>query len=180
MKIETLLRWPRGWLKTKFKKRFTSWSSYNVAVKHLEKVMNKLYARDVILTYNKDSCEVVIYFNIDGVPLCLANDKWNRKEDNIFSICLFLENLIRGSTFVNEQIIMFCISNLKEMQEHIKKETANKTWYEILGLNKNSTKQEIKKQYHILCKTTHPDNGGSEEEFIIIKKAYDEGIMYAG
>ena len=30
-------------------------------------------------------------------------------------------------------------------------------YYQILQVNNNSTKEEIKKQYHNLCKKYHPD-----------------------
>ena len=45
--------------------------------------------------------------------------------------------------------------------------------YEILGVNENSTSEEIKKVYRKLAMEHHPDKGGDEEKFKKISEAYD-------
>jgi curved DNA-binding protein CbpA len=51
-------------------------------------------------------------------------------------------------------------------------------YYSILNLNKNCTKEEIKKSYHKLSLKYHPDKNGGEdsEEFRKIHEAYE--ILY--
>ena len=51
-----------------------------------------------------------------------------------------------------------------------------KTFYELLELEPNATKEEIKKAYMRLASIHHPDKGGEEEKFKLILKAYD--ILY--
>ena len=47
-------------------------------------------------------------------------------------------------------------------------------YYEILELNANCSKEQIKKNYHKLCFKYHPDkNDGNDEKFKEIKEAYD-------
>ncbi|MCR5185483.1 MAG: molecular chaperone DnaJ [Bacilli bacterium] len=56
---------------------------------------------------------------------------------------------------------------------------ANKRdFYEVLGVNKNASKDEIKSAYRKLAKTYHPDNKetGNEAKFKEIQEAYD--ILY--
>jgi molecular chaperone DnaJ len=48
-----------------------------------------------------------------------------------------------------------------------------KNYYEVLGINKEATQEEIKKKYRELCKTHHPDKGGDEDEFKLITEAYN-------
>ena len=38
-------------------------------------------------------------------------------------------------------------------------------FYDVLGVNENSTQDEIKKAYRKKAVEHHPDKGGSEEEF---------------
>mgnify|MGYP003659948791 CR=1 FL=1 len=45
--------------------------------------------------------------------------------------------------------------------------------YEILGLEKDATPDQIKKAYKLEAKKHHPDKGGDEETFKEIQKAYD-------
>lgn len=46
-------------------------------------------------------------------------------------------------------------------------------FYEILGVDKSSTQDEIKKGYRKLAVEHHPDKGGNEETFKKISQAYD-------
>lgn len=49
--------------------------------------------------------------------------------------------------------------------------------YEILGLKKGASQEEIKKAYRKLVMVHHPDKGGSQTVFIKIKTAYDELVL---
>lgn len=44
--------------------------------------------------------------------------------------------------------------------------------FAILGIDREATDKEIKKQYRELSKTMHPDKGGDEEAFKELTKAY--------
>lgn len=46
-------------------------------------------------------------------------------------------------------------------------------YYDVLGINKSSSEDEIKHAYRNLAKTHHPDKGGSKEKFQEIQEAYD-------
>lgn len=46
-------------------------------------------------------------------------------------------------------------------------------YYNILGVNKDSSSEEIKKAYRKLAMLHHPDRGGDEEQFKKIQQAYD-------
>ena len=54
-----------------------------------------------------------------------------------------------------------------------KKDVDTTKYYKVLGVDKNASKDEIKKAYRTLVRTKHPDKGGSEEEFQEIQLAYD-------
>jgi len=49
-------------------------------------------------------------------------------------------------------------------------------YYKILGIEKDATKEDIKKQYRKLAKEIHPDRSktaASEDEMVEINKAYE-------
>ena len=46
-------------------------------------------------------------------------------------------------------------------------------YYEVLGVNKSSTQEEIKKAYRKMAIEHHPDKGGSEDKFKKITEAYE-------
>jgi DnaJ-class molecular chaperone len=49
-----------------------------------------------------------------------------------------------------------------------------KNYYDVLGVNKNSSQEDIKKAYRNLSKKYHPDkNGGDDSKFKEINEAYD-------
>ena len=48
----------------------------------------------------------------------------------------------------------------------------SKNYYEILGIGKNASAEEIKKAFRELSKQHHPDKGGDEEKFKEINEAY--------
>ena len=47
-----------------------------------------------------------------------------------------------------------------------------KDYYKILEVNRNSSIDDIKKQYKILAKKYHPDKGGNEDKFKEISEAF--------
>lgn len=48
----------------------------------------------------------------------------------------------------------------------------NKDYYKILGIDKNASKEDIKKAYRKLAHEYHPDKGGNAEKFKEVNEAY--------
>lgn len=49
----------------------------------------------------------------------------------------------------------------------------SKDYYDVLGVNKNASKEEIKKAFHKLAHSYHPDkNGGDDKKFKEVNEAY--------
>lgn len=54
-----------------------------------------------------------------------------------------------------------------------KKDVDNKKFYDILGLTKEASADEIRKAYRKLAVKLHPDKGGSQEKFQELQSAYE-------
>ena len=52
-------------------------------------------------------------------------------------------------------------------------EEADEDPYSVLGVARDATQAEIKKQYYKLARECHPDKSGTHEEFIRINDAYE-------
>ncbi len=50
--------------------------------------------------------------------------------------------------------------------------------YEILGVDRNASLEEIKKAYRKLARKWHPDKGGNNEVFRALREAYDILTIY--
>jgi hypothetical protein len=58
--------------------------------------------------------------------------------------------------------------------------SGQRTWWDVLGIQKGATKTEIDSAYRALSKVHHPDAGGDPDMFKRLRKAYEDGLTAAG
>lgn len=54
------------------------------------------------------------------------------------------------------------------------------TNYDVLGVNSNTPNTEIKKRYKFLTSKVHPDKGGSNSLFVLVKNSYEQVLLGNG
>jgi DnaJ-class molecular chaperone len=56
---------------------------------------------------------------------------------------------------------------------------AKRQWWQVLGVNRNATPEEIKTAYRRQAMAYHPDHGGSEALMAELNAAYNEATRAA-
>jgi len=51
-----------------------------------------------------------------------------------------------------------------------------RAWWEVLGVEKDASKSAVINAFRALSKTHHPDTGGDPEDFLKLRKAYEQAL----
>lgn len=117
-----------------------------------------------------DDSGVAVYFTQDGEARCIPCDKWDRVADNIYAIAKTI-NALRGiDRWGTKQIIQAAFSGFKALPEN----AGGMKWWNVLGVEKDTRGEQVKRAFKKKIKKAHPDAGGSTEEFQQVKRAYDQ------
>ena len=115
---------------------------------------------------------VAVYFRLNGNPQVFACDKWDKIEDNMQAIRKTIE-AIRGIERWGSSEMMSRIYRGFQALPDISSASDN-SWWNVLGIDQNATKDEIEKAFKLKAKEVHPDVGGSNEEFIKLTQAVEQ------
>lgn len=184
------LCWPQGWDKTKSYQREKSKfkSTFAVARDELFNEVSRLrgryfYGNDPVLSTNvslrqdglpyanqrnPEDPGVAIYFDYKDKPMCFACDKYLNVWENMVSIRKTIEAIRGIERWGASDMMSRAFSGFVAIEEQL-------SWRDVLQYF-GSCKEELKHKYRQALSVSHPDKGGSNEEFFAVKKAYDEAI----
>lgn len=118
-----------------------------------------------------DDPGVAVYFQLDGQPVVLACDKWDRIEDNLVAVAKTLEAM-RGmerwgvSDFLQRAFQGFAALPGPDTTTH---------WSGVLGVAPDASLADVKAAYMTLRSQHHPDRpGGDAQMFNRIQKAWEQ------
>lgn len=180
------LYWPEGWPRTdvgKIKRAQFKDRSVFTARRELELEVRRFGGRDLIISSNRElkldgtprsiqkqpeDRGVAIYFMRNGEEAALGIDVYSTVEDNAWALVRTIQCMRQierdgGATITNKAFKGFLALP----------DPDKKNWWDVLGIPRESTQEEVKKAYFLLAKTNHPDLGGDPIEFDIITKAYN-------
>lgn len=111
---------------------------------------------------------VVVTFDLDDVPYTIAVDAYQTADQNLCAIAATIEGLR-----ANERHGVLTMREMLQTFEALpQRSTAKrKGWWEVLGINKDSSIESIEAQYRTLLKSRHPDAGGTQQEFMDLQEA---------
>lgn len=194
------LQWPAGWPRAKTRIRASfgkkTWdSSYRWqsasrltvadARQRLQDELDRLGARYVTLSTNIElrmdgmprsgqaepaDPGAAVYFRLDGKPIVLACDKWDRAADNIAAIAKHIEAL-RGMD-------RWGVGSTKQAFAGYEALPAPEQWWQVLGVPQTASKEEIRAAYRRLAREAHPDQGGSDAAMARLNAARDAGVAH--
>jgi len=150
----------------------------------LRGTMNKIEATSLKISMDEFTGEVEVIFDRNGKRYTKKCSKWENSLDNLRAIGLSIEYLYRA-------VEIYGIESAEEFNnlfnstfigieatpdDSVLLIGSSSEWWDILGISKDSTKQEKINGYKSMAKVHHPDNGGSSEQFIKIRKAYEDAL----
>jgi len=169
-------------------RRFTA--KQGTIIKQLTTVMKKMGCSSLRIDQgdllDDSNTGVSITFDRNGRRYIFKCDVYNNNLDNLRASQLTIEYLYRAleaygvqtaeESLANKIFENFLLGFEATPDDGILKLTAGDNWYEILNVRPQASVQEVKNAYKALAKIYHPDNGGSKEAFVRLRKAYEEGI----
>lgn len=133
-----------------------------------------------IKEYADTTCRVA--FERDGKEYHFICDEFNNHPDNLracgkaieFIFRAYEDYCVRTSDVPREFGTIFSGFRVTEGQKVLAISDGKKPCWVVLGLQRDSTKTEIRSRYKVLAREHHPDQGGDAEEFKRINTATEE------
>lgn len=117
----------------------------------------------------KDS-GVAIWFTWDGMSVCIAVDRYQKVEANLQAIYHIIEarrTELRHGTLA---LVRATFAGFLALPH-----SKNNDWWDVLGVERNATQDEIKSAYRKLSSQNHPDKAsGDSEKMAEINAAYEK------
>ena len=183
------LAWPVGYPRTKRPKPSLFDTSEADARDGLLNELRRLGARRVILstnieTYRRGGREipyanqrvedkgVAVYFELKGEQRVLACDRWNKIADNYQAIRKTVEALRGLDRWGVSDMLNRVFSGFKALPANGSTAQGLDTWWNVLGVSRDASPNEIRRAYRKRARETHPDAGGSNGAFLRVQEAY--------
>lgn len=117
---------------------------------------------------------VAVYWrDRSGYPRCMACDTFDRIEDNMYALGKSIEVLRTLDRWGSSEILDRAFQG---MALPAPGDSSGVPWYEVLECSATATPEEIRSAYRAKVKRVHPDVGGSDAEFNMVKNALQVGL----
>lgn len=117
---------------------------------------------------------VAVYWRVQnkGPMKVMAVDRYDRVADNLAAIAATLEAMRAIERHGGAQILERAFTGFTALP-------GVPTCWDVLGVKRGSSREEIEGAFRDLAKRHHPDTGGSHDEFIRIQTAREQALSEA-
>jgi hypothetical protein len=186
------LQWPVGYKRTKYRKGSAFKQSPDKVQILLRNELDRLGATNVVVSSNVpvrkdgylysdmsmtkiDDPGVAVYFKYKGQQVSMCCDTYERPWENVYALAKGIEAIRGMERWGVSEFIERAFAGFKALPE----QSSASSWWNILGVSKEASKNDIVKAYRNLAKAHHPDNGGDKNMFASVNEAYQKGIKEA-
>ena len=120
---------------------------------------------------------VAVYYTWKGDQYVFSCDRWDRVGDNIQAVRKTIEALRGIERWGTGDAMRAAFTGFKALPEA--GEGSGEAWWTVLGCEASADVDTIRRRYKVRAMATHPDRGGTDEEFRAVKDALDQGLAAA-
>jgi DnaJ-domain-containing protein 1 len=104
---------------------------------------------------------VAIYFTLKGEQRVLACDRWERIEENLRALELSIDAMRGLDRWGASDMINRVFTGFTALPAPA---AGPSTWWQIIGVDRDSSLEEVEKHYRAQMRKAHPDSGGGSHE----------------
>lgn len=171
------LQWPSGWPRTEGPRRESARFKTDLAaaLRNLNRELGLMGAKAILLSSNytlginnpKDP-GVVAYFTWEDQPMSIPCDRWDRIQANVQAIALTVEAMRGMERWGAKHMIRAMFTGFKALPQ------SGEHWSNLFGVSADASVEQVRAIWRGLCKTAHPDTGGSKERFLAVQQAWEQ------
>jgi hypothetical protein len=186
------LHWPVGYKRTSFRQQSKFKQQPDKAHSILLLELDRLDARNIVISSNVTVRRdggiyadiaaaripdpgVAVYFKYKGNDVVMCCDTYERPWENIYALAKGIEAIRGMERWGVSEFIERAFTGFKALPE----KSSGSEWWNVLGVNQNASKDDIKKAYRSLATVHHPDNGGDKNMFASVNEAYQQAMKTA-
>ena len=117
-----------------------------------------------------DDPGAAIFCQVAGEQVSMCCDQYRTVWENLYALGKSIEAIRAIERYGSSEFLRRVFTGFKELPE----QTTGRPWWEVLGVHRSASAEEIRQAYLTKIKTAHPDAGGANEEFITIQSAYKQ------
>lgn len=122
---------------------------------------------------------VAVYFkNANGEEQCIPCDSWITLEQNMRAISKTIDAMRGIERWGGKALMNAAFSGFKQLPSAIitepPKDRVKREWWQVLNVDRYASAPEVKQAYRKAQTLTHPDGGGSDQDFQEVQAAYEE------